>query len=307
MELYQLRSFSTVAGLGHVTRAAEKLHISQPALSAQLKALEDELGVHLFERTSSGMQLTAAGERLLAHAERTLDAARDLQAEARAMSGRVAGHLRVGTVSDPDFIRVGELLARVVERYPLLKLELHHEVSGAAFEAVRDGSLDASFYFGELDHSEVAALKLREVVYRVAAPAAMCERIQRADWSDIAAEPWVLTPSISTHNRLVRTLFEEHGLAPAKLVEADQESVIKSLVVSGVGLSLLREEVAHKLERAGEVCIWPHAKLRTTLSFIYRLEHAQEPSITVLLQLLREVWNLQDGGAAVRVRRAIAG
>src|SRR5258706_14330728 len=70
MELYQLRSFAAVAELGHLTRAAEKLHISQPALSAQIKALEDELGVALFERTPSGMTLTAAGQRLLTEASK---------------------------------------------------------------------------------------------------------------------------------------------------------------------------------------------------------------------------------------------
>src|SRR5690349_4285723 len=65
MELYQLRSFAAIAETGQLTRAAEKLHVSQPALSAQLKALEEELEFALFERTSSGMTLTPAGKRLL--------------------------------------------------------------------------------------------------------------------------------------------------------------------------------------------------------------------------------------------------
>ena len=66
MELYQLRTFVAVAEARHLTRAAEKLHVSQPAVSAQIKALEDELELTLFDRTSSGMLLTAAGQRLLA-------------------------------------------------------------------------------------------------------------------------------------------------------------------------------------------------------------------------------------------------
>ena len=79
MELYQLRSFAAIAELGQLTRAAEKLHVSQPAVSAQLKALEEKLGLTLFERTASGMVLTAPGARLLAEAEKVLTAARDMQ------------------------------------------------------------------------------------------------------------------------------------------------------------------------------------------------------------------------------------
>ncbi|HTQ01325.1 MAG TPA: LysR family transcriptional regulator, partial [Casimicrobiaceae bacterium] len=145
MELYQLRSFAAVAELGHLTRAAERLHVSQPAVSAQIKALEDELGVTLFERVSSGMVLTSAGRKLLPAAEKVLDAAQALRSRARSIQGEVAGRARVGTVSDPEFTRVGEFLAQALEQHPLLEIEIHHEVSGAAFEKVRDGALDASF------------------------------------------------------------------------------------------------------------------------------------------------------------------
>jgi DNA-binding transcriptional LysR family regulator len=293
MELYQLRTFVAVAETRHLTRAAEKLHISQPAVSAQIKALEEELDLSLFERTSSGMLLTSAGEILLPQAEAVLSAAQALRATARGLTGHVAGTLRVGTLSDPDFIRVGALLARTVERHPLLKLELHHEMSGAAFEAVRDGELDASFYFGELAHPQVVGERLGPIVYRVAAPAAWRDRVEHAAWADIASLPWILTPSISTHNQLVSALFRKHGVAPTKVVEADQESVIKSLVVSGVGLSLLRQDLAKSLEAEGEVYVWPKAELGTTLWFIYPTERARDPLILALLEVVRDVWGIE--------------
>src|SRR5215831_12904146 len=89
MELNRLRSFAAVAEAGHLTRAAEKLHISQPALSAQIKALEDELDLSLFERTPAGMTLTEAGKRLLGEAEKVLAAAQALRAEARSLKGEI--------------------------------------------------------------------------------------------------------------------------------------------------------------------------------------------------------------------------
>ncbi|HXU65990.1 MAG TPA: LysR family transcriptional regulator, partial [Casimicrobiaceae bacterium] len=79
MELYQLRSFAAVAELGHLTRAAERLHVSQPAVSAQIKALEDELSVLLFERGATGMALTAAGRALLPEALRVIAATQSLR------------------------------------------------------------------------------------------------------------------------------------------------------------------------------------------------------------------------------------
>jgi DNA-binding transcriptional LysR family regulator len=304
MELYQLRSFAAVAEAGHLTRAAEKLHISQPALSAQIKALEDELGVALFERTSSGMTLTAGGQRLLAEAGKVLAAAQVLRNEARTLKGEIAGKAAVGTVLEPDLSRVGELLSVMVERHPLLQLELHHEISGVALEKVRDGTLDASFFYGELTQPAVAGLALRPLVYRVAAPAAWRGRIAGAGWPDVAALPWVLTPPISSHNRLASALFRKHGVEPTKVVEADQESVISSLVASGVGLSLMREDVALEREAAGDICLWDQGRATTTLWFIHLHERAEDPVIRALLEGVRDTWALQEEPAAPLRRRA---
>lgn len=292
MELYQLRSFIAVAEAGHLTRASEKLHISQPAVSGQIKALEDELELALFERTPSGMELTFAGQRLLADAEKVLASAQALRNDASALKGKVGGKVRVGTLSDPEFIRVGEFLGIAVERHPLLQVELQHEVSGAAFAKVRDGELDAGFYFGTLAHPGVDGLRLRGIVYRVAAPATWKSRVVDADWGAIAALPWIITPPISTHHQLVRALFDKHRIEPIKVVEADQEFVIANLVVSGVGLSLIREELALEKEVAGEVCLWRDVRLETDLWFIYRVGRKSDPVIRAMLDVLADTWKL---------------
>lgn len=290
MELYQLRSFAAVAELGNLTRAAEKLHVSQPAVSAQIKALEDELGAVLFVRTASGMVLTAAGRRLLPEATKVIAAVQGLRAKARLLEGEVAGRALVGTLSDPDVIRIGEFLGRAVERHPLLEIELHQEISGTAFEKLRDGVLDASFYYGELAHPQVASVPLREIAYRVVAPAAWKERIDRAGWDEIAAEPWIMPPPISSLHVLATQFFRAHGVAPAKLIEADNEAVIRSLVVAGLGVALMREDLARESADAGEICYWSGARLPTVLQFIYLRERESEPVIHALLDVIRDVW-----------------
>ena len=296
MELYQLRSFAAVAELGHLTRAADRLHVSQPALSAQIKALEDELGVALFERVSSGMALTTAGRRLLPEAQKVVAAAQVLRSRASALKGEVTGRARVGTVSDPAFIRVGDLLAQTIETFPLLEIELHNEVSGAAFEKVRDGALDASYYYGSLAHPSVAAMPLRDVAYRVAAPSAWRDRVEDAPWDEIVAMPWIMTPQISTHSALAGELFHTHGSSPAHRVEADHEAVIHSLIVAGLGVSLMREDLALAAADAGEIVLWGDARLPTTLSFIYLAEREDDPAVRALLDVLRGIW--AETGAA---------
>ena len=182
----------------------------------------------------------------------------------------------------------GRAAARI--QRPLLKVELQHEITGAAFAKVRDGALDASFYYGEIEHPSVDGIRLRESTYRVAAPAAWADRVVDADWSEIALQPWVITPAISTHHKLVRALFDKHGIEPTKVVEADQESVIANLVESGVGLSLIREDLALEKEAAGEVCIWRDVRLDTTLWFIYLQARKDDPAIRALLSVLRDTW-----------------
>ncbi len=303
MELYQLRGFAAVAELGNLTRAAERLHLSQPALSAQIKALEDELGVPLFDRTPSGMQLTVGGRRLLGEAEKVLAAAQALAAAARTLKGEVAARLRIGTVSDPEFIRIGALLTAAVERHPLLQIELHQAVSGEAFEQVRRGELDASFYFGKLAHPAIAGLRLGEMAYRVVAPAQWCERLEQADWTALAAMPWIMTPSISTHNQLVSELFAGHAAAPTQVVVADQESLISTLVSAGVGVALMREDLAREKAAAGEVCLWRDVRGATTLWFVYLVERAHDPAIAALLEVLREVWGVPGDAEVPRLSR----
>ena len=290
MELYQLRSFAAVAELGHLTRAAERLHVSQPAVSAQIKALEDELGVALFERVSSGMMLTAAGRKLLPVAEKVLDAAQTLRMRAKGLQGQIVGRASVGTVSDPNFTRVGEFLAKAIETHPLLEIEIHHEVSGIAFEKVRDGELDASFYYGSLEHPDVACVPLLDYAYRIVGPAGWGDRLRHASWEELVQLPWILAPRVSTLRSLVEDLFAKRGSSPVIRVEADNEAVMRSLVMAGGGVALMREDAALEAAAAGEIALWNKVRLETTLQFVHLRQREDDPVIRALLDVLHGIW-----------------
>jgi len=301
MDFNRLRSFAAVAEAGHLTRAAEKLHISQPALSAQIRALEDELDLTLFERTSTGMTLTAAGKRLLTEADKVLAASQAFEAEARALKGTVSGKARVGTLSDPAFIRLGEFMAAALERYPRLEIDFQHEITGVAMRRVRDGSLEASFYYGHMPYPQVAGIVLRELAYRIAGPAAWRDRLQHAGWAEIGALPWIMPPPVSTHHQFAAAMFREHDVEPDKVIGADDEAVVSSLVASGAGLALMREDVAQAMVQAGEVVLWQDIRIDTMLRFIYLHSREHDPIVRALVDVCKLSWPLRhDARAAAR-------
>lgn len=111
MDLQQLRTFVAISQEGNLTRASDKLCLSQPAVSAQLKALEDELSLKLFERAVRGMKLTPAGRILLEEARSALSAARKICTRARELVGRIEGEFKLGTVSEPAILKLNEFFS----------------------------------------------------------------------------------------------------------------------------------------------------------------------------------------------------
>jgi DNA-binding transcriptional LysR family regulator len=297
MELSQLRAFVAIAKFGQLTRAAEKLHLSQPALSGQIKVLEEALGLSLFERTSNGMTLTAGGRTLLGEAERILGSIQQLKQTAQHLQGRPAGRLRLGTVLDPATLRLGAFLSRAIESHPLIDIELHQVFSGAALDGVRDGTLDASFFFGSIDDAAMHGEPLRPLIYRVALPAEW--RLPRhTGWDAIAVRPWILAPPTSSHRQLAMELFQQRGVAPVQVIEADNESVILNLVASGVGASIAREELALASAQEGRIAVWPGAELTTRLWFIFVAQRAADPLLEAVRAVLREVWRQEESAPA---------
>lgn len=294
MDLHQLRSFVAVAAAGHVTRAAEKIHLSQPTVSGHIRALESTLGVTLFDRGATGVTLTHAGRLLLEDAERVLAAAQLLRDHARALVGKLDGRLRIGTILDAEYLRLGELLAVMRERYPLIEVELHLAVSGVGLEKLKTGELDATFVLGQPDDPEVRAIPLEEMRYVVAVPAEWRGRIR--SWEDLAHETWVLPPRQGRLNQMARELMRSHRQTLSSITESDQEAAIASLVAAGVGVGLLREQLAREGEAEGEMFIWPDAEARTTLYLAYLAEREGSPELAALLRAVQGVWKSRAEG-----------
>jgi DNA-binding transcriptional LysR family regulator len=192
MDLHQLKTFVVVAREGSITRASELLHLSQPAVSAHIKTMEDALQVTLFERTPRGMSLTTEGKRLLAKAEQTLGAHQALIDEATRIKGHLAGKLRIGSGSNSNHEAVGRLLTELSERSPDIEVTLKHGTSQEILAGLRNDSLDAGFYNEAGDPApDLATVEVTRFTTYVAAPPGLVTSTDPVDWRALGDQPMI--------------------------------------------------------------------------------------------------------------------
>jgi DNA-binding transcriptional LysR family regulator len=297
MELYQLRTFVAVAEEAHLTRAAEKLFISQPAVSAHVKALEEELGVVLFLRSARGMQLTREGQALKVHAETALKGVGDFLSQARSLRANLTGVLRVALNTDPDLLRMRQLVDALRLAHPKLEVHLPQSMSNVIIEDVRAGRLDGGFAFLAEPLSaalaqELEALHLATTSLHVVAPTAWAERLANSGWRELAEESWVWFTDACPCRALLERQLGPYTSEVKKVAITDYEGTLKALVASGAGLGLMHQAEAHGWEESGEVCVLPHDSLPIDICFLHRKDRASDPALCAVLAALNQVWRI---------------
>lgn len=289
-----LRAFVAVAREGKVSRAAERLHLSQPAVSLQLKALAESTGLTLFTRTPHGLALTPDGAALLPQAEKALAALADFGQAAQSLHNTVRGRLRICTILDPEFIRLGAFLKELVESAPQIETELRQAMSGEVLAQIGRGELDVGFYLGLPGETQEAGPYETRVLshfsYRVLAPAGWGEQVLGRDWKALAALPWIATPPASAHHRLMARVFAPLGVAPRQVALVDQEASMLDLVRSGVGLSLVRESIAITEAQARGLVVADRVSLDCQLCFVSLRARRGEPVVASAWAALGQVW-----------------
>src|SRR5437660_4253898 len=163
MELSQLRYLVTLAEERHFTRAAAREHIAQPALSQQIRRLEDEVGLALVERTTRRVAITEAGELLVARARRILAELEAANAELGALRGVQSGHVVVGTMHTMGPIDVALVLAEFHNRHPGIELTVRENDSEELAEMLRVDELDLAF-LSVTDRMESHGLACHQIV-----------------------------------------------------------------------------------------------------------------------------------------------
>jgi DNA-binding transcriptional LysR family regulator len=290
MDIRQLRTFVTVARFGSVTKAAEALHVTQPAVSAQLRSLEEELDVRLLSRTTSSVTLTQSGEALLGRAEKAIEAFGEFVHAARGFRGQIEGRLRIGFVMlDPAVLRVGPLLAEMVARHPGLKIDLQVGRTSWLIDALRSAEIDAALLVCKTRPEGTRIKVLDEMTFRLVVPAAW-EPFEDSALERLTNKPWIRMAPRSGHQEVLNEILHSAAIKPVETVEADHEQLMRALVAAGVGVGLMREALAVEARDAGEAVFFGDHRATTQVAFVYAEGRSGDPAIQATLEALDAIW-----------------
>lgn len=298
MELFQLRSFQAVAQTGNLTRAAEALHLSQSALSVQIRNLEDELGVELFARQAKGMRLTPAGEALLPHAGEILEKSAEMGRAALHLRGEIGGSLNIGLNTDPTFLRLNRVIRAVTSALPRVSLTFCISQTLTTEGMLRRGEMDMGFAFGTGFPADVTVVELATTPVSVVVPTHLAQDPSNLDWRRIAAMPWVWTTCQCPFHLLCRERMDEAGVRPNTVTEAVDENIVKELALGGLGVTLLRKAEALDVARQGAGVIWEPGELQVPLSLTWLARRDGDRLIASAAAQIAAIWreNGEDAG-----------
>jgi DNA-binding transcriptional LysR family regulator len=239
VELRQLEYFVAVARHGNFGRAAEAVYVSQPALSQQVRRLEAELGLALLRRTSRGVELTPAGEDLLARAERILVDVAQARATMDEHAGVVRGAVRVAATT-ADALRLPEILAAFHREHPGVRLALRHASTGEVLALLRRRAVDlAVLSLGSESTDGLTVTPLAEEPLRAIAPPDEPFRSAAAAIDDLRGRPFVLPEPGTALRETVMTACQQRGFSPVPLLEVSDPATVRFLVSAGLGISLV--------------------------------------------------------------------
>ncbi len=291
IDLVKLRTFVAVAEEQHLTRAAERLHISQSAASAHVRSVEETLDAQVFIRTNRSLELTRAGQLLMAKAKLLLSEATEFSSFARELRGKIEGHLVVASSSDPTSGRVGEIVNALRIRHPLVTVDLRARPSSSTHQGLKIGELDIGVLLGRPIESGITYYKLRNITFRVAGPAAWRDKIEHADWRELARLPWILpTDNSMAYKQMLREMFEDRGLELNGVVSFDNAVLGRSMLEAGVGMMLVREDHAKAGEAQGLVCMSSLAVVEHPIYLAHVAGRRNDPMVHAFLEATTDVW-----------------
>jgi len=240
MNPHHLRTFLAVRKHRNYTRAAEELFLTQPAVSRQMRQLEEELGVRLFEQIGKSLHLTDAGETLAAEAEKLLGAMERTTEAVRFHRSAEVGSVRIGASTTPGFYLLPDLLGRFHRRFP--KVALHYTVENSLRieQMLVRNELDLGFVGANLPSRELELKPLLEdEIVCFTSPSHRLAKVRRIAPSSLEEEMWIIREKGSATRRLFEHWLSSRKGTIRKAIELGCPEACKALVRAGIGLSFM--------------------------------------------------------------------
>ncbi len=292
MELSQLNAFAVTAELKNMTKAADRLNLSLSALSTQIKSLESELEIPLFNRMARGVELTPEGAQLLEYALTVTDATESMKRHAMRMQKELKGSITIGVNTDPVFLRITDINTALLHRLPDVSLRFAISESGKTAEMLKKRELDIGFVYTRLNDSEVHSEKIVQVNICMVVSKGLLKDPQNTSWADLSKLPMVSGSSDCPFQWVLNTQSEEYK-QPTKTVVATDEYVMMELVKNGMGLCIMREDNARKLEREGHVDVLEDKTISIPLCLAVLRSRKEEPLISTALEAVYSVFGVE--------------
>ena len=243
MNLDQLRSFSAVARLGNFTRAAEHLHLSQPSLSRQIGALEQDLGAELLHRARGGTTLTTAGESLLPLARRMLADAESVRRELAELAGLQRGRVRLGATPSLCISLVAEVLSAFHAAHPTIELHLSEQGSRRLLDELARGELDLALIntseATEVDRFSVTPLLVEELVLISSTGLPPVTSRPTIALAAIADLPQIVFSASYELRSTTDAAFRAQNLTPTVVLEGAEMDAVLRFVERGLGVAIV--------------------------------------------------------------------
>lgn len=282
MDLKQLTALVTVAEVGSVTRAARLLHLVQPAVTRQIRTLEEELGVPLFERTRQGMVLTPAGEVMVERARRALLELDRGIAEIRPEPGQVAGIVTVGVLESLIDLIPQPLVAAVHKKHPAIELRILTGYSGHLQQWLDAGDVDLSLLYNLADTPSLAVVPLLdERLWAIAPPDAGLSPDSPVPWATVLSHRLVWPASGHGLRALMEQARSAIGVTPEITTETNSMRLQKQMVLAGYGWTVLPAAGVATDVASGVFSGAPLIEPATERSVVLGLQRTARPSAPV--------------------------
>jgi DNA-binding transcriptional LysR family regulator len=307
MELRQLEYFVAVAEEANFTRAAERVHISQSGVSAQVRQLERELGQSLLDRSGRSVRLTDVGAAVLPFARAALDAAGNARLAVEQLAGLVRGQVAVGMVNGCAIPIVSELLAQFHSRCPGVSITLKEDASDRLLESVRTGRLDLALIgsAGEPTTGVDAALLVDEALVAAVCPSHQLANRKMVPLTALRDHPLVSLPRGTGIRAALDAACLAAGFEPQITFEASALPMVAQLGGMGLGVAILPASAAQAQESMLHV-LQIRPRLSSRLELVWN-PAAGSPAAQALLEHARDFMRqLVDGGPANSGQRAEA-